>query len=74
MVEKSKYDDFEIAGLNIKKDSVKVIHGKYQSFKAKDIISIDKALNDTGKVTVWGKVFAVTEQGNFRKIFIYSQV
>ena len=72
IVEKSKYDDFEISGLNIKKDSVKVIHGKYQSFKTKDIISIDKALNDIGKVTVWGKVFAVTEQGNFRKIFIYS--
>lgn len=72
IVEKSKYDDFEIPGLKIKKDSVKVVHGKYQSIKPKDIISIDQALNDTGKVTVWGKVFAVTEQGNFRKIFIYS--
>ncbi|MBQ6896051.1 MAG: PolC-type DNA polymerase III [Oscillospiraceae bacterium] len=72
IVEKSKYDDFEIPGLNIKKDSVKVIHGKYQSIKPKEIISIDQALNDTGKVTVWGKVFAVAEQGNFRKIFIYS--
>ena len=72
IVEKSKYDDFEIPGLKIKKDSVKVVHGKYQSVKPKDFISIDQALNDTGKVTVWGKVFAVTEQGNFRKIFIYS--
>ena len=72
IVEKSKYDDFEIAGLNIKHDSVKVVHGKYQSIKTKDIISIDQALNDNGKVTVWGKVFAVAQQGNFRKIFIYS--
>ncbi|MBQ7817127.1 MAG: PHP domain-containing protein, partial [Oscillospiraceae bacterium] len=72
IVEKSKYDDFEIPNLKIKKDSVKIIHGKYQSIKPKDFISIDKALNDTGKVTVWGKVFAVAEQGNFRKIFIYS--
>ncbi|MBQ5781875.1 MAG: PHP domain-containing protein, partial [Oscillospiraceae bacterium] len=72
IVEKSKYDDFEIPGLAIKKDSVKVVHGKYQSIKAKDFVSIDKALNDTGKVTVWGKVFAVSQQGNFRKIFIYS--
>ena len=72
IVEKSKYDDFEIPDLKIKKDSIKVIHGKYQSIKAKDFISIDQALNDTGKVTVWGKVFAVSEQGNFRKIFIYS--
>ncbi|MBQ9845626.1 MAG: PolC-type DNA polymerase III [Oscillospiraceae bacterium] len=72
IVEKSKYDDFEIPGLKIKKDSVKVIHGKYQSVKAKDFISIDQALTDNGRVTVWGKVFAVAEQGNFRKIFIYS--
>ncbi len=72
IVEKPKYDDFEIDGLNIRKDSVKVVHGKYQNIKTKDIISIDKAFKDTGKVTVWGKVFAVTEQGNFRKIFIYS--
>ena len=72
IAEKSKYDDFDIPGLKIKKDSVKVIHGKYQSIKSKDFISIDQALNDNGKVTVWGKVFAVAEQGNFRKIFIYS--
>ena len=72
VVEKSKYDDFEIPGLKIKKDSVKVVHGKYQSIKSKEFISIDQALNDNGKVTVWGKVFAVAEQGNFRKIFIYS--
>lgn len=72
VVEKSKYDDFEIPGINVKKDSVKVLHGKYQSIKTKDFVSIDKALSDNGKVTVWGKVFAVAEQGNFRKIFIYS--
>ena len=72
IAEKPKYEDFEIPGLNVKKESVKVVHGKYQNIKPKDIVTIDKALTDNGKVTVWGKVFAVSQQGNFRKIFIYS--
>lgn len=67
---KSKYDDFRIKGLDIKNGSIKVIEGKY--FVPKEVNSIDYALAENGKVTVWGKVFAATVQGNFRKIFIYS--
>ncbi|MEG1800514.1 MAG: PHP domain-containing protein, partial [Oscillospiraceae bacterium] len=67
---KSKYKDFDIEGLDIKDNSIKVLHGKYHS--PKDVTTIDNALTVTGKVTVWGKIFAATMQGNFRKIFIYS--
>ncbi len=71
MVEKKpKYTDFEIPGLNIKPDSVKVFMGKYQT--PKNLVSIDEALAQNGKVMVWGKVFATAQQGNFRKIYIYS--
>ncbi len=67
---KPKYNDFAIEGLDIKQDSVKVFYGKYSA--PKNLISIDDALTQNGKVTVWGKVFAVTQAGNFRKIFNYS--
>ena len=71
MVEKKpKYTDFEIPGLDIKPDSVKVFMGKYQS--PKNLMTIDEALAQNGKVMVWGKVFATAQQGNFRKIYIYS--
>ena len=71
MVEKkAQYTDFHIDGLDIKDNSVKVFMGKYTA--PKNLISIDDALVQNGKVMVWGKVFAVAQQGNFRKIYIYS--
>jgi len=71
MVEKkSKYTDFQIDGLDIKDSSVKVFFGKYAA--PKNLVSIDEALTQNGRVTVWGKVFATAQQGNFRKIYIYS--
>ena len=65
---KPKYTDFEIPGLDIKPDSVKVFMGKYQT--PKNLMTIDEALTQNGKVMVWGKVFATAQQGNFRKIYI----
>ena len=67
---KPKYPDFAIKGLNIKENSVKVLLGKY--IPPKNLLTISEALNQKGKVTVWGKVFSVTQQGNFRKVYIYS--
>ncbi|MBQ3008475.1 MAG: PolC-type DNA polymerase III [Oscillospiraceae bacterium] len=67
---KPKYTDFEIPGLDVKPDSVKVFHGKYTA--PKGLVSISEALAQNGKVTVWGKVFAVAQRGNFRKIYNYS--
>ncbi len=67
---KPKYNDFEIDGLDIKPDSVKVFWGKYT--RPKNLMTIGDAIVQNGKVTVWGKVFAVTQAGNFRKIFNYS--
>ena len=68
--EKPKYNDFYINGLNIKDDSVKVFIGKY--IPPKNLNSIEYAIEKNGRVTLWGKVFAVNQQGNFRKIYIYS--
>ena len=71
MVEKKpQYTDFIIDGLDIKDSSVKVFMGKYTA--PKNLMSIDDALIQNGKVMVWGKVFATAQQGNFRKIYIYS--
>lgn len=68
--EKPKHNDFYINGLNIKDDSVKVFIGKY--IPPKNLNSIEYAIEKNGRVTLWGKVFAVNQQGNFRKIYIYS--
>ena len=71
MIEKKpQYNDFVIDGLDIKDNSVKVFMGKYTA--PKNVISINDALIQNGKVMVWGKVFATAQQGNFRKIYIYS--
>ena len=71
MVEKKpQHTDFNIEGLDIKDSSVKVFMGKYTA--PKNLMSIEDALIQNGKVMVWGKVFAVAQQGNFRKIYIYS--
>ena len=67
---KTEHRDFKIDGLDIKEDSVKVFMGKY--IQPKNMVSISQALKDNGKVCLWGKVFAVTQQGNFRKIYVYS--
>ncbi len=67
---KPKIKDVEISELRIKSGSTKVILGKH--FETKRPYTIDKALEETGKVVIWGKIFAVNQQGNFRKIFIYS--
>ncbi|MBR5518713.1 MAG: hypothetical protein IKV86_06790, partial [Clostridia bacterium] len=62
MVEKkAQYTDFHIDGLDIKDSSVKVFMGKYTA--PKNIMSIDEALAQNGKVMVWGKVFATAQQG-----------
>ncbi|MEG2192047.1 MAG: PHP domain-containing protein, partial [Oscillospiraceae bacterium] len=68
--DKPKHGDFAIEGLDIKPESVKVIQGKYQ--QPKNLVSIKTALEQNGKVLVWGKVFAANLQGNFRKIYSYS--
>ncbi len=65
-----KIKDVQIPNLNIKEGSTKILMGKH--FETKRCYTIDKALEETGKVVIWGKIFAANQQGNFRKIFIYS--
>ncbi len=67
---KPKYTDFVIDGLDIKDNSIKVLKGKY--FVPKNINTIQYALEQNGQVIVCGRVFSVAQQGNFRKVYIYS--
>lgn len=63
-------NDLHIEGLDIKTGSAKLFLGRM--FSPNDICTIGEALEKNGKVCLWGKVFAVEVQGNFRKIYKYS--
>ena len=65
-----KHRDFEVPGHEVTDGSVKTFLGKY--FVPKNPVSIREAPDKNGKITVIGRVFAVTVRGNFRKVYNYS--
>ncbi len=70
VIENNAVKDIEISSLDIKKQSTRQIIGK--SFEAKGLISIDEALQKGGRVLIQGKVFSISQHGNFVKILVIS--
>ncbi len=64
------HSGFKIDGLDIDPGSIKVLKGKY--FTPKSVDRYRDALEKSGKVCIWGRIFDVSERGNFKKIFIFS--
>ena len=60
----------KIAGLDLTNKPVRYFHGK--RFKPQDLVHMKDLNPDSGKVTVWGDVFATEIKGNRRKNYMIS--
>ena len=63
--EKKAAPAFKIPGLDLTDKPVSVFHGK--AFKPGEIQPLKDLGGDSGKVTIWGDVFAVEVKGNLQK-------
>ncbi len=68
--EKKQPPDFKIPGLDLTDKPVSVFHGK--NFKPNNVTPLKDLGSDSGKVTIWGDVFAAEVKGNFQKSYIVS--